>query len=95
MRIACLVVGMFIAASCGESRSPSISAEGKAALDEVLRFSGGAGDVPGVVAVVTGRDSILYRSAFGVMDYAGEKAMRTDAIFDIASMTNPSLLSAS
>ncbi len=89
MRIACLVVGILLAAACTETKSPSMSAEGKAALDEVLRSAVEAGDVPGVVAVVADRDSILYRSAFGIMDAAGEESMRTDAIFRIASMTKP------
>ena len=66
-----------------------MSESGKAALDDVLRAAIDAGDVPGVVAMVVDRDSILYQGAFGIMDAAGEESMRSDAIFRIASMTKP------
>ncbi|MBT5874307.1 MAG: beta-lactamase family protein [Candidatus Latescibacteria bacterium] len=61
----------------------------RAALDDVLRSSVDAGEVPGAVAMVVDRDSILYSNAVGVMDSAGTEAMRLDAIFRIFSMTKP------
>ncbi len=61
----------------------------RAALDAVLRSAVTAGDVPGVVAVVVDRDTVLYSSATGVMDAEGAEAMQPEAIFRIASMTKP------
>jgi methyl acetate hydrolase len=66
-----------------------MTASTRASLDAVLRASVDAGHVPGVVAMVVDRDSVLYRGASGVMDATGAESMRTDAIFRIASMTKP------
>ena len=66
-----------------------MTASTRASLDDVLRASVDAGHVPGVVAMVVDRDSVLYRGASGVMDATGAESMRTDAIFRIASMTKP------
>jgi len=66
-----------------------LDASRRGRLDSALREAVEAGKVPGVVAVVTTRDSIVYRGAFGVMDASGQQPMRPDAIFEIASMTKP------
>ncbi len=58
-------------------------------LDEALRSAVTAGEVPGVVVVVTTRDSILYQGAFGVLDPEARRSMEPNAIFYIASMTKP------
>ena len=87
--VPCLAVVTLFAAACAEPESRPLSESGKAALDDVLRAAIDAGDVPGVVAMVVDRDSILYQGAFGIMDAAGEESMRSDAIFRIASMTKP------
>lgn len=59
----------------------------KNALDSLLKNATDAGDVPGVVAVITNRDGTLYESAFGVRK-AGEKTpMTLDTVVLIASMT--------
>ena len=60
-----------------------------AALDRVLLSAVEAGRVPGVVAVVTDKDRVIYNRAFGVMDAEGEEPMRSDAVFPIYSMTKP------
>ncbi len=46
-------------------------------------------DVPGVVALVTNRDRVLYQGAFGVADVATGRPLAPDALFRIASMTKP------
>src|SRR5690242_11349419 len=59
------------------------------ALDTSLRGAVERKDVPGVVALVTDRDKVLYRSAFGVADVSTGRPLTSDALFRIASMTKP------
>ena len=44
-------------------------------------------DVPGVVVIAGDRQATLYHEAFGMADAGAGRAMTTDAIFNIASMT--------
>ena len=60
---------------------------GSLALDASLRGAVERKDVPGVVALVTDRDRVLYQSAFGVADVATGRRLTADALFRIASMT--------
>ena len=60
---------------------------GSAALDTSLRGAVERKDVPGVVALVTDRDKVLYRGAFGVADVSTGRPLTPDALFRIASMT--------
>ena len=60
-----------------------------AALDNRLRAAVERKDVPGVVALVTDRERVLYKSAFGVADVATGRPLAQDALFRIASMTKP------
>ena len=60
-----------------------------ARLDGVLAAAVTEGRLPGVVALVTTRDRVVYHRAFGLLDPAAGLAMRPDAVFDIASMTKP------
>jgi len=73
----------------GSTAEAQLAPQHRAALDSVLRSAISAGDVPGVVAMVTSRDSILYHRAFGVLEPSGPTAMQPDAIFPIQSMTKP------
>jgi CubicO group peptidase (beta-lactamase class C family) len=57
------------------------------ALDASLRGAVERKDVPGVVALVTDRDKVLYQSAFGVADVSTGRPLTSDALFRIASMT--------
>jgi CubicO group peptidase (beta-lactamase class C family) len=57
------------------------------ALDAELRAAVERGEVPGVVALVTDREGVLYQGAFGVADVATGRPMAADALFRIASMT--------
>lgn len=60
-----------------------------AALDASLRAAVERKEVPGVVALVTDRERVLYQGAFGVADVATGRPLATDALFRIASMTKP------
>ena len=60
-----------------------------AALDRVLDAAVAHGRLPGVVALVTTADGVVYEHAAGVLDPVGDLPMRADAIFNIASMTKP------
>jgi methyl acetate hydrolase len=56
-------------------------------LDDQLRKSIGDKDLPGVVAMATDRQRVLYQGAFGMADVATGRALTADALFRIASMT--------
>jgi len=62
---------------------------GSEAIDTSLRAAVDRKDVPGVVALVTDRQRVLYQGAFGVVDHASGKPLTVDAVFRIASMTKP------
>ena len=57
----------------------------KSSADAAL--SAGAGDVPGVVAVATNREEIIYEGAFGTTLLGSGIAMTPDTVVWIASMT--------
>ena len=58
-----------------------------APIDNALRAAVERGDVPGVVALVTDRNGVLYQGAFGVADVDSKRPMAVDTMFRIASMT--------
>ena len=59
----------------------------KSALDAVLKRGADAGDVPGVVAMVTNREGKLYEGAFGKRALGDAAPMTLDSVVLIASMT--------
>ena len=59
----------------------------KDSLDRMLQAATEAGAVPGVVAVVTDRDGLLYEGGFGERALGGGAAMTPDTVVWIASMT--------
>src|SRR5207244_13178028 len=69
--------------------SPSLSDKGISEIDALLQEAVRQGTVPGVVAIVTNKDRVLYHGAFGLMDTGKGKLMQKDSIFRIASMTKP------
>jgi CubicO group peptidase (beta-lactamase class C family) len=71
------------------TRTGELSAESKAAITQKLDQAVQRGDAPGVVALVVDRDGALYEAAAGKADLTRGTPMRTDAIFNIASMTKP------
>jgi methyl acetate hydrolase len=65
--------------------SPSATA----AVSGVLARAVERGDTPGVVGLVVDRNGVLFEGASGALDVARGVPLRTDAIFNIASMTKP------
>ncbi len=78
-------LGMALGASAGEAFAQNERAG--AAIDASLRAAVERKDVPGVVALVTDRQRVLYQGAFGVADVATGRPLAADALFRIASMT--------
>src|ERR1700691_3528845 len=72
-----------------QATAQELSDAGKAAISRQLSGAVSRGDTPGVVALVTGRDGVLYEGAAGKLDVAHKTAMPVNAIFSIASMTKP------
>jgi CubicO group peptidase (beta-lactamase class C family) len=80
-------MSIVLAASLGTLRAQN--SPGSAAIDASLRDAVERKDVPGVVALVTDRQRVLYQGAFGVADVSTGRALTADALFRIASMTKP------
>ena len=84
---ALISINIAIAAVAGSTYAQNSS--GSAALDASLRGAVERKDVPGVVALITDRQRVLYQGAFGVADVSTGRALNADSIFRIASMTKP------
>ena len=67
----------------------SYSDAGKAELDAFLAQAVRETYVPGLVAMVVGRDGVIYQGAFGDRDVARARPATMGSIFRIASMTKP------
>jgi methyl acetate hydrolase len=80
-------VGVAVAALTGSASAQN--SPGTAAIDTSLREAIERKDVPGVVALITDRERVLYQGAFGVADISTGRPLTQDAIFRIASMTKP------
>ncbi|HYD05617.1 MAG TPA: serine hydrolase domain-containing protein [Reyranella sp.] len=78
-------MSVVVAASADTSSAQESPAS--VALDASLRGAVERKDVPGVVALITDRDRVLYQGAFGVADVATGRPLAADALFRIASMT--------
>lgn len=61
--------------------------QSQAQIDEVLRKTSDAKEIPGVVAIAASGGDVLYQGAFGKRDLSKPDAMTTDSVFWIASMT--------
>jgi methyl acetate hydrolase len=72
-------VGVAVAALTGSASAQS--SPGNAAIDSSLREAIERKDVPGVVALVTDRERVLYQGAFGVADVSTGRPLTQDAIF--------------
>ena len=86
-RAAGIVFTMSIMIAALADTASAQNSAGSAALDTSLRGAVERKDVPGVVALVTDRDKVLYRGAFGVADVSTGRPLTPDALFRIASMT--------
>ena len=76
-------------ADAAVDRFGQLSADSKAAITQTLDAAVQRGDTAGVVALIVDRDGALYEAAAGNADVTAGIPMRTDAIFNIASMTKP------
>jgi methyl acetate hydrolase len=81
------IVGVAATAFAGAASAQNSPAA--AALDAGLRGAIERKDVPGVVALVTDREHVLYQGAFGVADVSTGRPLAQDSMFRIASMTKP------
>jgi methyl acetate hydrolase len=76
-------------ASLAQTGLPVLGQNAPTEIDAILQRAVQQGTIPGVVAMVTNKDRVLYEGAFGLMDVGNKKPMTKDAIFRIASMTKP------
>jgi methyl acetate hydrolase len=84
-----IILGVSVAVAALAGTASAQNSQSGAALDATLRGAVERKDVPGVVALVTDREHVLYEGAFGVADVATGRSLTTDALFRIASMTKP------
>src|SRR5262245_27309024 len=84
-----IVLAMNVAIVALAGTASAQNSPGAAAIDAGLRGAVERKDVPGVVALVTNRERVLYQGAFGVADVATGRPLATDSMFRIASMTKP------
>src|SRR5215218_9025244 len=88
-RTAGIMLTMGVAAVALADTSSAQNSPQSAALDASLRGAVERKDAPGVVALITDRERVLYQGAFGVADVATGRPLTQDALFRIASMTKP------
>ena len=77
-KVAGMVVGVAVAAMAGSASAQNNT--GNAAIDASLRGAVERKDVPGVVALVTDRDRVLYQGAFGVADVSTSRPLTQGAL---------------
>ena len=82
----CLVA---LASASLHAQPHSFSETGKTAIDNYLSRLIEETYLPGLVAIVTDGDGVIYSGAFGDQDVARGRPMALDTIFRIASMTKP------
>lgn len=73
--------------SMGTAESVGMSSERLQRLDAFLQKSVDQKEIPGAVAIVCRNGKIIYHKAFGSADNTSGRAMKTDDIFRIASMS--------
>lgn len=87
-----LCIGLALGLLSAQSRAQtphSLPPSATTAVAEVLDSAVERGDTPGVVGVVVDRNGVVFEAASGKLDIARDAPLRTDAIFNIASMTKP------
>src|SRR5688572_24993672 len=85
LRLAVAVAAFALAPSASAQNRLPGSAEIDAYLTGVVRDT----RIPGIVALVTDADRVIYTGAFGRQNVAAGVPMANDSIFRIASMTKP------
>jgi CubicO group peptidase (beta-lactamase class C family) len=71
----------------GGAESVGMSAERLKRIDAMLQKSIDQNEIPGAVAIICRNGKIVYQKAFGSADNTAGRAMKTDDIFRIASMS--------
>ncbi len=86
-----VVVILLLLVSCQlqQIEALTISENGRTKIDQQLQGAIGPNKIPGVVAIVANKDTILYHQGFGKLEVTNNIDMPKDAIFSIASMTKP------
>src|SRR5262245_20003026 len=74
-------------ATAPRARAQSADAARKSKIDALLQRAADAGDIPGVVAVATDRNSVIYEGAYGKRILGQPAPMTPDTVVWIASMT--------
>jgi CubicO group peptidase (beta-lactamase class C family) len=91
--VASVAIVVVLMASAPTAQGPTkvlgFSDAGKAALTQQMDDAVKRGDTPGVTELVVDRQGVLFEGAAGKADIEQNAAMRTNAIFNIASMTKP------
>src|SRR6266498_5403712 len=86
-KIVGVAVGIGIVCGTAAGTARAQNPPGGAANDGALSAAVERKDVPGVVALITDRERVLYQGAFGVADVSTGRPLDADALFRIASMT--------
>lgn len=89
LRIPVLITAVMLTAITHAQQPASRVTRAPAAIDKVLEDAVARGDVPGVVAMVTDRNRVLYQGVFGLAHAVTRRPMTIDTVFRIASMTKP------
>ena len=77
----------FAVAASSRVRAQSPDAARKAKIDSLLQRAAEAGDVPGVIAMATDRNGVIYEGAYGKRVLGQPAAMTADTVVWIASMS--------
>jgi methyl acetate hydrolase len=88
--LALVVAALSLAAVTHAVQStPAPALRQRPAIDKVLAGAVARGDVPGIVAMATDRNGVIYQGAFGLADVSSRRPLEVNALFRIASMTKP------
>jgi methyl acetate hydrolase len=77
----------FAVAAGSSARAQSVDATRKSEVDALLQRAVESGDVPGVIAMATDRNGVIYEAAYGKRVLGQPAEMTTDTVVWIASMS--------
>jgi len=78
---------VFAVAAGSSARAQSVDAARKSEVDALLQRAVESGDVPGVIAMATDRNGVIYEAAYGKRVLGQPAEMTTDTVVWIASMS--------
>lgn len=85
-RHSCISFALVLLLTCGVGAAQLQSA---AEIDDYLEQVVRTTKIPGVVAIVVDRNSVIYSGTFGFQNVGADIPMSLDTLFEIASMTKP------